>query len=66
MSEREIPFRKTKKEARRVEAKEHKTNAQTRIAGEDADIAGIVPGPQTLPGQWDYNSDNIKSRSSTS
>jgi hypothetical protein len=42
------------KEARRVEAKNLKTGAEANITDEDPDIAGIRPGPQPLPEQWDY------------
>jgi hypothetical protein len=41
------------KEARRIEAKERKVNAMPRTGDEDPDIAGIRPGPQPLPEQWD-------------
>ena len=40
------------KEARRLEAKERKAKARPRTNGEDPDIAGIRPGPQPLPEQW--------------
>jgi hypothetical protein len=42
------------KEARRVEAKAHKVDSEPRTNDEDPDIAGIRPGPQPLPEQWDY------------
>jgi hypothetical protein len=42
------------KEARRVETKERRSSMGERIEGEDPDIAGIRPGPQALPEQWDY------------
>jgi uncharacterized Ntn-hydrolase superfamily protein len=45
------------KEARRVESKERKGNAMPFAGGEDPDIAGIRPGPQPLPEQWDYAED---------
>ena len=41
------------KEARRLEAKERRTKAKPGIGDEDPDIAGIRPGPQPLPEQWD-------------
>lgn len=41
------------KEARRLEAKERKAKARPRTSDEDPDIAGIRPGPQPLPDQWD-------------
>lgn len=42
------------KEARRLESKALKANIATVIGDEDPDIAGIRPGPQPLPEQWDY------------
>lgn len=44
------------KAARRLEAKERKTEvgSQTSEKAKDGDIAGIKPGPQPLPEQWDY------------
>jgi len=42
------------KEARRVESKERKENVRPITGDEDPDIAGIRPGPQPLPEQWDY------------
>lgn len=41
------------KEARRTEAKERRANTGPRTGDEDPDIAGIVPGPQPLPPQFD-------------
>ena len=41
------------KAARRLEMKQHKEqNAVRRTGTEDPDIAGISPGPQPLPPQW--------------
>jgi hypothetical protein len=42
------------KEARRLESKALKANMTTVIGDEDPDIAGIRPGPQPLPEQWNY------------
>lgn len=42
------------KAARRLEAKAQKTNADSKIGAKDLGIAGIRPGPQPLPEQWDY------------
>jgi hypothetical protein len=42
------------KAARRLEAKERKTEGGAQVGGQDMDIAGIQPGPQPLPEQWDY------------
>ena len=41
------------KEAKRIEAKERKAEAKVNNIDEDPDIAGIKPGPQPLPEQWD-------------
>ena len=45
--------RRKAKEARRLEAKERRTKKSLRTSDEDPDIAGIRPGPQPLPEQWD-------------
>jgi hypothetical protein len=42
------------KVARRLETKERRPSQALRIQGEDPDIAGIRPGPQALPEQWNY------------
>ncbi len=44
--------RRKEKDARRLETKERRANALPRT-GEDPDIAGIIPGPQPLPPQFD-------------
>ena len=44
--------RQKEKEQRRAENRERRANATTRGEGEDPDIAGIVPGPQPLPDEW--------------
>ena len=41
------------KEAKRIEAKERRAEARVKDSDEDPDIAGIKPGPQPLPEQWD-------------
>ena len=42
------------KAARRLEIKQRKAQSGPRGAGtEDPDIAGIRPGPQPLPEQWE-------------
>ena len=46
--------RQKDKEQRRLETKERRATAGPRIGDEDPDIAGIRPGPQPLPEQWDY------------
>ena len=45
--------RRKAKEARRLEAKERRAKGKPRHSDEDPDIAGIRPGPQPLPEQWD-------------
>lgn len=50
--------KRKEKEARRLESKELKANMTSVIGDEDPDIAGIRPGPQPLPEQWDYVGDN--------
>ena len=42
------------KEARRLEAKARKANTGSQVGGQDLGLAGIKPGPQPLPEQWDY------------
>jgi hypothetical protein len=42
------------KATRRLEAKERKTDVGSQVGDKDVDIAGIQPGPQPLPEQWDY------------
>ena len=44
--------RRKENDARRLETKERRANTLPRT-GEDPDIAGIVPGPQPLPAQFD-------------
>jgi hypothetical protein len=44
--------KRKEKDARRLETKERRTNAPA-LSGEDPDIAGIVPGPQPLPSQFE-------------
>jgi hypothetical protein len=46
------------KQARRAEAKERRSEVGVTEHGEDPDIAGIRPGPQALPEQWEYSSSN--------
>lgn len=40
------------KEAHRLQAKTLNVGSLPRISDEDPDIAGIRPGPQSLPEQW--------------
>ena len=44
--------RQKEKSARRLEARERKANTPPRT-GDDPDIAGIIPGPQALPPEFD-------------
>jgi hypothetical protein len=46
------------KEVRRLEAKARKTSTGSQIGENDLGLAGIKPGPQPLPEQWDYVSGN--------
>jgi len=42
------------KAARRLEAKERKTDTGSDVGSTDLDIARIKPGPQPLPEEWNY------------
>lgn len=45
--------RAREKMAKRLEAKERKTDAGPRLPdGEDPDIEGMRPGPQSVPEEW--------------
>jgi hypothetical protein len=46
--------RRKEKDARRLDAKQLKANRDVAVNGEDPDLAGIKPGPQPLPEQWQY------------
>ena len=50
--------KRAEKETRRQEAKERKAQAKLGLGEEDPDIAGIQPGPQPLPEQWDDEADD--------
>ena len=54
--ERAKQERQMEKTRRREEAKVRKANEPQQAAGEDPDIAGIVPGPQPRP--WDDDLDD--------
>jgi hypothetical protein len=41
------------KEARRHQSKTTDSGPSLKTGNEDPDIAGIIPGPQPLPEQWD-------------
>jgi hypothetical protein len=51
-------MRQKDKETRRLESKVRKAGITTGIGDEDPDIAGIRPGPQPLPEQWDQDSNS--------
>jgi hypothetical protein len=44
--------RRKEKDVRRLETKERRATASPRT-GDDQDIAGIIPGPQPLPSEFD-------------
>ena len=45
--------KRREKEQRRFDSKERKAGAGPRsLGGEDPDIAGIRPGPQAIPEEW--------------
>jgi hypothetical protein len=46
------------KETRRLESKVRKASITNGTGDEDPDIAGIRPGPQPLPEQWDQDSNS--------
>jgi len=50
--ERARQEKQQQKEARRLESKERKSSVGLKDGEEDADIAGIRPGPQPLPEEW--------------
>jgi hypothetical protein len=52
--EKEKQRKQRDKEARRLEAKKVKAEREPCNSNEDPDIAGIKPGPQPLPEQWQY------------
>jgi len=48
---------------RRLEKKEEESDMPPVLAGdEDPDIAGIQPGPQPLPEEWNYQPGHIPAR----
>jgi len=44
------------KEARKADAKERRAKGRETVDGVDPDIAGIVPGPQPLPPEFEDGS----------
>lgn len=55
--EKVLQERQQMKNARRQEAKERKASSPRTNDGEDPDIAGIIPGPQPLPEQFNTDTD---------
>ncbi|QQS46497.1 MAG: hypothetical protein IPM66_21765 [Acidobacteriota bacterium] len=54
------------KEIRRIESKKLKAGITPQIGGEDPDIAGIRPGPQPLPEQWEHDGNSLSNSSQES
>jgi hypothetical protein len=52
--EKEKKQKQLDKEARRLEARKAKAEREPNGSHEDPDIAGIRPGPQPLPEQWQW------------
>ena len=52
--EKTLQQKQRDKEARRVEAKQRKADRVPGLSHEDPDIAGMRPGPQALPDQWNW------------
>lgn len=52
--EKEKQQKRLDKVARRQEARKAKAEREPGNSREDPDIAGIEPGPQPLPEQWQY------------
>ncbi|SPF42181.1 conserved hypothetical protein [Syntrophobacter sp. SbD1] len=52
--EKEKQQKQRDKEARRMEAKKVKAERLPFNGDGDPDLAGIKPGPQALPEQWQY------------
>ena len=50
--------RRTDKMSRRLEKRDEKSAEPAVISDEDPTIAGILPGPQPLPEEWDYVGQN--------
>ena len=42
------------KAAKRADARQRKAGREVGVNGEDPDLAGMKPGPQPLPEQWEY------------
>jgi len=52
-------MKQKEKEIRRIESKKLKASITTANGDEDPDIAGIRPGHQPLPEQWDHNGASV-------
>ena len=52
--EKEKQQKQRDKESRRMEARKVKAEREPLNGEEDPDIAGIKPGPQPLPEQWQW------------
>ena len=52
--EKLLQQKQLEKVARRLEAKQRKADRVRGPGHEDPDIAGIRPGPQPLPDQWNW------------
>jgi len=52
--EKDKQQRQRDKEARRLEAKKARAEREPIKCNEDPDLAGIKPGPQPLPEQWQW------------
>ncbi len=58
--EKEKQRKQRDKESRRLEAKKAKAERKPGDKFEDPDIAGIKPGPQPLPEQWQWTEQDEK------
>ncbi len=56
-------MKQQEKETRRIESKKLRAIITTEIGDEDPDIAGIRPGPQPLPEQWDHAGNSLSETS---
>jgi hypothetical protein len=52
--EKDKQQKKKDKEARRLETRKARAEREPISGNEDQDIAGIKPGPQPLPEQWQW------------
>jgi hypothetical protein len=56
--EKTLQQKQRDKEARRLEAKQRKADREPALGHEDPDLAGMRPGPQPLPDQWNWTGRN--------